>query len=207
MTLETWWLYCITVFLVSATPGPNMLHVMTRGVRFGAARAAVSAAGCMTAILIVLSASAAGMSAVLAAFPRLFDAIRYAGVAYLLWLGFKAWRAPVVLPVEGAPLPPRVSDRVLFRDGFLIAISNPKLIVFAAALFPQFIDNHGARLPQFGILVVSFVAIECFWYAVYALGGHKLASALTGESRQRFFNRLTGGLFVGFGAALLAWRG
>lgn len=208
MTLQTWWLYCCAVFLISATPGPNMLHVMTRSVAYGARAATASMAGCMSAILIALSASAAGLSAVLAASPALFNAIKYAGVAYLIWLGIQSWRAKVdVGAVEGeAPKARTASPARLYRDGFLIAISNPKLLVFAAALFPQFIDNHAPRMPQFAILVVSFVVIETFWYAVYALSGAKLAHWLTHEGRQRMFNRVTGALFVGFGAALFGYR-
>lgn len=88
----------------------------------------------------------------------------------------------------------------------MTGLSNPKLIVFAAALFPQFIDPQRPFAPQLAILVGSFVVIESFWYAVYAFGGMRLAAWLRPVARQRLFNRLTGALFVGFGGALLGSR-
>src|ERR1700754_2164102 len=98
MTLRTWWLFVTAVFLLCGTPGPNMLHVMTRSIRFGFRRSLAAMAGCYSAILLVLSASAAGLTALLMAVPGAFEILRYAGVAYLIWLGVKAWRgddAPV----------------------------------------------------------------------------------------------------------------
>lgn len=202
MSLHLWWLYVTAVFLISATPGPNMLHVMTQSIHHGPRRALATMAGLMSAVLLCLIASALGLGALLKASPHLFDVLRYAGVAYLLWLGIKAWRAPVGGAVEGAATRSHSPGR-LFGTGLLTGLSNPKLIIFAAALFPQFID---ARLPfgrQLAILVISFVVIEAFWYAMYALGGRQLSAWLKPENRQRLFNRATGALFIGFGGLLL----
>lgn len=207
MTLTNWWLYATAVFLISATPGPNMLHVMTRSIAVGPRRAAATMAGCMSAVLLCLLASAAGLGAVLKAYPHVFDMLRYAGAAYLIWLGIKAWRAPVHEGPQGGVRRGADLSRVrLYRDGMLTGLSNPKLIVFAAALFPQFIDARAAFAPQLAILVATFVVIETFWYLVYAMGGLRLARWLEPANRQRLFNRLTGGLFVAFGGALIAGR-
>ncbi len=206
MQIGTWWLYAAAVFLVSGTPGPNMLHVMTRSIQAGARRSTLAMAGCLSAVLLCLFASAGGLGALLKAEPRLFDMLRYGGVAYLIWLGIKAWRAPVAGPGDaGAPRPVQ-SAGSLYRGGLLIGLSNPKLIIFAAALFPQFIDARAPFAPQLAILVATFAVIECFWYAMYALGGRSLARWLEPANRQRLFNRVTGGIFVGFGAALLGHR-
>jgi threonine/homoserine/homoserine lactone efflux protein len=94
----------------------------------------------------------------------------------------------------------------LFRRGFLVAASNPKAILFAAAFLPQFITPSAARLPQFAILVVSFALIEGGWYVAYALGGKRIALYLRQARTLRLFNRLTGGAFVGFGALMAALR-
>jgi threonine/homoserine/homoserine lactone efflux protein len=204
MTLHIWWLYVTAVFLISATPGPNMLHVMSQSIHFGPRRALATMAGLMSAVLLCLIASALGLGAVLKAAPRLFDLLRYAGVAYLLYLGIKAWRAPVSTG-EVAP-GPRRGGWALYMSGLLTGLSNPKLIIFAAALFPQFIDTRAAFAPQLAILVASFVVIESFWYAVYALGGVRLARFLEPAHRQRLFNRATGVMFIGFGGVLLGHR-
>jgi threonine/homoserine/homoserine lactone efflux protein len=205
MLLKTWWLYVTAVFLISATPGPNMLHVMTQSIQYGHRRALATMAGLMSAVLLCLVASALGLGAVLKASPHLFDVLRYAGVAYLVWLGIKAWRAPVGPVAEGAA-PRDRSGRALFLTGLLTGLSNPKLIIFAAALFPQFIDPSRPFGPQLAILVASFVVIESFWYGVYALGGLRLARWLEPANRQRLFNRATGVMFIGFGGALLGGR-
>lgn len=204
MSLHVWWIYVTAVFLISATPGPNMLHVMTQSIAHGPRRVLATMAGLMSAVLLCLVASALGLGAVLKASPRLFDLLRYAGVAYLVWLGIKAWRAPVGIPV-GTPARSR-SDRALYATGLLTGLSNPKLIVFAAALFPQFIDMSRPFWTQLAILIASFVMIESFWYAMYALGGTRLARWLAPANRQRLFNRGTGLLFIGFGGALLGAR-
>jgi threonine/homoserine/homoserine lactone efflux protein len=211
MTLHLWWLFVVAVFLLSGTPGPNMLHVMTRSVAFGARRSVAAMAGCLTALVLVLAASAAGVSALLAAWPRVFDALRYAGVAYLIFLGIKAWRgagSPIEVGAswgEGV-LPATLSAQRLFRGGFVIAASNPKLLLFAAAFLPQFVDRSSPQAPQFAILVATFAVVESFWYAVYAAGGRTLARYLTRPALRRAFDRATGAIFVGFGLALLRVR-
>jgi threonine/homoserine/homoserine lactone efflux protein len=206
MTLQTWWLYVTAVFLISATPGPNMLHVMVQSIHHGARRSVASMAGLMTANLICLVASAAGLGALLKASPMLFDVLRYAGVAYLVWLGIKAWRAPVAAPQDAGVAPRIPSLRAMYGAGLATGLSNPKLIVFAAALFPQFIDTTRPFAPQLAILIASFAVIEAFWFMSYALGGRSLSRWLAPANRQRAFNRVTGAIFVAFGAALLGSR-
>lgn len=207
MTLHAWWLFAVAVFLLCGTPGPNMLHVMTRSIAFGARRSIAAMAGCLTALVLVLAASAAGVSALLAAWPRVFDALRYAGVAYLIFLGIKAWRgAGSPIDVGSDTLPESWSARRLFRGGFAIGISNPKLLLFAAAFLPQFVDRASSQAPQFAILVVTFAVVESFWYGVYAAGGRTLARSLTRPALRRAFDRVTGAIFVGFGLALLRVR-
>lgn len=204
MSLHLWWLYVTAVFLISATPGPNMLHVMSQSIHVGPRRALATMAGLMSAVLLCLIASALGLGALLKTSPRLFDLLRYVGVAYLLYLGIKAWRAPLASHLEGYA--PGRGSWALYGAGLMTGLSNPKLIIFAAALFPQFIDTRAPFAPQLAILVVSFVAIESFWYGAYALGGARLARFLAPAQRQRLFNRLTGALFVAFGGALLGYR-
>lgn len=204
MAVQTWWLYVTAVFVIAAIPGPNMLHVMVQSIHHGP-RALFSMAGLMSAVLLCLLASAAGLGAILKAAPMLYEVLRYAGVAYLLWLGIKAWRAPVAAGTAADPHT-RHAARALYLAGLGTGLSNPKLIIFAAALFPQFLDVHRPFWTQLGVLVASFVAIEGFWYAVYALGGRSLARWLAPANRQRAFNRVTGAIFVGFGGVLLGSR-
>lgn len=203
MSLQTWLLFVATVAILCGTPGPNMLHVLTRSIAIGWRRSLPAMAGCLTALVGVLAASAAGLSVLLSAIPGLFDGLRYAGAAYLTYLGIRAWRSRgTTVGFDETPAP----RGRLFRDGFLVGISNPKLLLFAAAFLPQFVDGTRSQPTQFAILVVTFALVESVWYAIYALGGASIARHLTRPAVRRWFDRATGGVFVGFGMALLASR-
>ncbi|HYD61112.1 MAG TPA: LysE family translocator [Noviherbaspirillum sp.] len=209
MSMHTWWLFVVMTFVVSATPGPNMLLVMSHSARFGFRAALSTMAGCMTALLAMMSLSAAGLGALLQAFPSVFDALRWIGAAYLAYLGIKSWRSPVheelkPVPAEEAGLQQNGSR--LYRQGLLVAASNPKAILFAAAFFPQFIRPELPQLPQFGILLATFAVIEVAWYVVYALSGQRLAVYLRRAAVLKAFNRITGGAFVGFAGLMAAAR-
>lgn len=203
---HTWWLFVGMTFVVSATPGPNMLLVMSHGARFGWRKAVMTMAGCMSALLTMMSLSAAGLGAVLHTSPTLFDALRYMGAAYLAYLGYRLWIAPTQGAHAGETMTDAAAQRSggsLYREGLAVAASNPKAIVFAAAFFPQFIQPGSPALPQFGILLSTFAVIEVAWYGIYAVSGHKLSLYLQRPEVLKTFNRLTGGVFVGF-AALMA---
>lgn len=208
MDISTWWIFACATALIAATPGPNMLHVMTRSVRFGFGASIVAMAGCLSAVLICVTASSLGLGALLMASPKLFEVLRYIGVAYLLWLGWKSWTTPDTA-VDGAPsvLAARpIPPFTMYRTALFTGLSNPKLIVFAAAFFPQFIHADRAWAPQFAILVATFAVIEVSCYVAYAAGGRRLAVYLSSGARRRLFNRASGGMFGLFGLGLFAYR-
>ena len=205
MTLETWWLFLGAIVLIASTPGPNVLYVTTRSIRFGMRASVVAMMGCLLALVLMLVGSVAGLSALLITLPAAFDALRYLGAAYLIWLGIQTWRAPDE-PEDAAIAAPEASLGATFRGGFLIGISNPKLLIFAAAFFPQFITPSAPSLPQFALLVATFVAVELTFYLVYALSGRRLAAHLVRGAWRRRLNRASGVIFAGFGVALLRYR-
>lgn len=207
MNLESWWLFVAMTFAICATPGPNMLLVMSCSARHGMRASFAAMAGCLCALMAMMAISAAGLGALLGMFPRVFDLLRFIGAAYLAWLGWRAWRAPVAdISADAAKAAPPARRGALFRQGFLVASSNPKAILFAAAFLPQFIAPTHAALPQFAILLASFAVIECGWYLVYAAGGQRIAASLRRAPVMRAFNRVTGGAFIGFGALMAALR-
>lgn len=209
MGLQAWWIFVVMTFMVSAMPGPNMLLVMSQGARFGMRPAIMTMAGCMTALMCMVGVSAAGVSALLHTFPTVFDALRYLGAAYLAYLGYQLWVAGVSAPADqGVPRPDPLlrSDGSYYRQGLAVAASNPKAIVFATAFFPQFIQADQPALPQFLILLLTFTAIEVGWYLVYAASGHKLSRFLQQAHVLKNFNRVTGGVFVGFAVLMAASR-
>jgi homoserine/homoserine lactone efflux protein len=206
VSLHIYWLFLGAVLLISATPGPNIFFVTTRSIRFGFGAAMLAMAGCLLALALMLTASVAGVSAFMLAVPAAFEALKYAGAAYLIFLGIQTWRAPVA--DLGAPDAPRetTSRWAHFRGGFLVGISNPKLLVFAAAFFPQFIAKEAPWVPQFGLLVATFLAVEAFAYVTVALSARGLARYLVQAVWQKRINRVSGAIFAGFGCALLRYR-
>ncbi|AXK38895.1 LysE family translocator [Crenobacter cavernae] len=202
MPLDTWLLFVVTVFFVSAAPGPNMLLAMTHGIRYGVRSTTPTMLGLLSALGIVMAGSVAGLGALLATSETLFAAVKYAGAAYLVWLGVKTWRArpeTLTAPAEAAI---GTTAWAKFRTGFLVAMSNPKAFIFFTALFPQFMDARAAQLPQLMTLAATFYVIESGWQFVYASGGARLGSWLESPARQRWVNRFAGGAFVGAGVAL-----
>jgi threonine/homoserine/homoserine lactone efflux protein len=195
-------------FVVSATPGPNMLLVLSNSARFGLRPAIATMVGCMTSLLAMMSISAAGLGALLQMFPAVFDALRLAGAAYLAYLGVKSWRSPVHEHPPDQPrlIQPTVESNALFRQGMMVAASNPKAILFAVAFLPQFINPQNAQLHQFAILLSTFAVIEVSWYFVYAVSGKRLAVYLKRASVLKVFNRVTGGAFIGFAAMMATVR-
>ncbi|ABQ70254.1 LysE family translocator [Rhizorhabdus wittichii] len=208
MPLHSWWLFVCATFVISAIPGPNMLHVMTQSMRHGFRRAFFTMAGCLLALLGLFGLSAMGMSALIAAVPQLLTVIKVVGAAYLIWIGIKAWRddsPPIDIDAGAAELHGRTAGE-LFRAGMLISLSNPKALIFAAAFFPQFVSPALPKAPQFAVLLATFVVIEGGWYLTYATGGRTLARYLRRAEWQRQVGRVSGALFVLFGLSLLAWR-
>ena len=152
--------------LISCTPGPNVLYVTTRSIRFGLGAAMIGMAGCLR-LAVMLSGSVAGVSAFWLAVPAAFETLKYAGAAYLIFP-----RHPDLARADRRSRagPSRIAARnhkplALFRGGFLVGISNPKLLVFAAAFFPQFIAP-GALGAAIRLLVATFLAVESVFYIV-----------------------------------------
>ena len=207
MTLDTWWLYLGAIVLIASTPGPNVLYVTTRSIRFGLRASAVAMMGCLLALVLMLIGSVAGLSALLLAVPAAFEILRYLGAGYLIWLGIQTWRAPDDPPDAAEANGFRDANLLAtFRGSLLVGISNPKLLIFAAAFFPQFIDPAAPWLPQFALLVATFVVVELLFYLASALTGRRLAEHLLHGVWRRRLNRASGAIFFGFGCLLLRYR-
>jgi threonine/homoserine/homoserine lactone efflux protein len=212
MNLSTWWIFVTATFLISAAPGPNMLLIMNQSVRFGLRPSMFSMAGCMAALMIMFTLSALGLGVVLQNAPAVFDALRWLGAVYLAYLGYKVWTAPVT---------PAPADRTVennsslgnknagysafnhLKTGFFTAGSNPKALLFAAAFLPQFIRADLPQAPQLAILLATFSVLEILWYFIYALGGLSMAQQLRKPKVLRWFNRVTGGAFIGFAGLMV----
>lgn len=208
ISTQTLVMFLTTCFFLSATPGPNMLSALSMGMRHGLAGAAWGGIGMCLSLGGLAALSALGLGLLLKASPLAFAIFKWAGVAYLTWLGVQAWRAPVAAPagLAGAAAPALSARRRglvgLFGQGLLITLSNPKALIFMAAFFPQFIDPQRPLAPQLSILVAGMLVIEFGWIMTYAIGGRGLALRLSGPSSQRWLNRMTGALLIAAGLLL-----
>ena len=200
MTFNTWLIYAAAVFVLTVTPGPTVLTVVSTSVNGGLRQAMLAASGSITAAICMMGLSAVGLGAVLATSETLFTALKWAGAAYLAYLGVGALlskgQAFDLRDVDAS------SSRQSFVRGVLVGASNPKALVFFAALFPQFIDPAQAQWPQFVVLCTTFIAFEVFWLCTYAALGAKAKNWLQQPSRAKLFNRATGAVFLLAASAL-----
>ena len=206
MTLSTYLLYVAAVALLIATPGPTMLMCMTNALNHGPRRAMTSVAGSVTAVLVVMTLSAMGLGALLAASETAFTTAKLIGAAYLIWLGIKTFRSEASALVaadaqEGGP-----SRRSFYLQGLLVGASNPKAVLFFAAFFPQFLNPAAPMVPQFAILALTFMAFEFTVLTTCALSVSRLAPMLRKSGPVRWINRICGGLFTLMGGLLLLTR-
>ena len=196
MSLETWLAFVAATVVMLAIPGPTILLVIGQSLGAGRRAALPLVAGVALGDLTAMTLSLAGLGALLAASATLFTVLKFAGAAYLAWLGIRLWRAPVE---EGA-MPP-VTARRAFRDAYVVTALNPKGIAFFVAFVPLFVDAGAAFVPQASLLEATFVTLAAVNAAIYAL----LASRLAGAVR-RAFNRGGGLVQVGAGLATAAMR-
>ncbi|NSL53599.1 MULTISPECIES: LysE family transporter [Uliginosibacterium] len=205
MPLDTWLTFFVAAWLISLSPGPGAVSCMAAGQRVGYRRALWNIFGLQTGIVLIMLICAAGLGALLAASQTLFMAIKWAGVAYLIWLGVQQWRAP------DAPLTPDAKDArdtpgQLFLRAFLINASNPKGIVFMLAVLPQFIDPQLAQWPQYAICAATLVFTDLVVMSGYTLLAARVLSALRDPGHIRWLNRGFGSLFIGAGLLLAGFR-
>jgi homoserine/homoserine lactone efflux protein len=207
MNWTVWWLFVPVETVLCLTPGPAVLLVLATALRRGPRASIASTLGILSANSIYFALSATGLGAVLLASYRIFFLIKWAGAAYLIYLGVKALlsKSGTFGNPEAATGSIRSSPR-LFTDGLLLQLSNPKAIVFFAALLPQFIDPRGDLVVQVVVLGITSVVIESLVLLCYGLAAGR-ASAVARQPRYaRWTNRVSGVLLIGAGSGLAALR-
>ena len=200
-------LFVVASVLLALTPGPNMLYLISRTLAQGSAAGLISLMGTTTGLVVHVLAAALGLSAVLVALPVAYDALRWAGAAYLLWLAWDAVRPAADRAAGGVfasrKLPNAVPAR-LFRMGLLTSILNPKVALFYLALFPQFVDPaRGGVFAQSLVLglVQIVIAVICDALFVFAAArfAHWLGRRPAWAAVQRW---MLAGVFAGIAAKL-----
>lgn len=200
MTIEIWSLYVATVLALMSTPGPSQLLMLSNSGSHGFGRALFTAAGDLTANALQMLAAGLGLAALIAASGTALSVIKWAGVAYLIWLGLRMIRRAKGAPPPGDTARVQTSLPALWLQGFLTSAANPKAVVFFAALFPQFISPDAAFWPQFLILSATYIVMDGFFLSVYGLSASWIAARFKGTAKI-WIERIGGGFMIG--AAIL----
>jgi threonine/homoserine/homoserine lactone efflux protein len=205
VTWETYGSFLALAAVLVVVPGPDFAVVTRNVLAGGRRRGAWTAAGIATSNAVQGSVAAAGLGAVIAASQPLFEAIRWAGVAYLAFLGIQSLRAAVRRHHPDAAAERRQADRgaalVGWRQGLLSNITNPKVLVFYLAVLPQFL-TPGAGLLQALPLAYSHALLSLAYLLLLVTGMHRAGGVLRRRRVRRALDAGTGVALLGFGARL-----
>ena len=205
MAFDIWLAFFATAAVVIVTPGPSTLLVLAHGLSYGRRPASATIAGVIAADSTHVVVAAFGLTALLAVSAQVFTVLKWAGVAYLIYLGLRYWRAgPIDLGATGGGGGRSAKGR--FAQGYLVTLTNPKPILFYVAFFPQFLDPVAAQGPQFAIMGATFVAIALAVMTVYAGFAGAIRTWFQTGRRQRWLNRGAGTLLIGAGLFLAGLR-
>lgn len=197
--------YFSILFFATIIPGPSMLLALNHGANHGFVKTIYSGLGNLVGNLLMALLSILGLGVLLLSSGIVFNIIKWVGIIYLIYIGVRLIAEPVnneglansiVKPTSGK------SMYRLFIDGFIVAVGNPKGILFFTALFPQFITVNDASIRRFMIIFITlgFVAFGC--YMLYAIFGARLNRLFRLKPFRKIYNRITGSLFIGIGLAM-----
>jgi threonine/homoserine/homoserine lactone efflux protein len=198
--LPTWPLltaFLVASFVLAVTPGPGVLYIVTRSITQGRHAGLASVAGVALGNLGNAIGASLGLAVLFAVSSLAFTIVKYAGAAYLIYLGIQAILNTAVSDTAPAMTPD--SSVKIFRDGFIVALLNPKTALFFAAFLPQFISADASPLQSIA-LGTLFVVIAAVTDTLYALTASVIAPTLAkAYSLRRSGRYLSGGIFIGLG--------
>ncbi len=204
-SLSTYAVFLATAMALLAIPGPAVLYVVTRSIEMGRSGGIASVAGITTGTFVHVGLATAGLSSLILASRAAFDAVKYVGAAYLIFLGVRRVLTKVEDRVEEDG-PPRTRRRA-YTQGIVVNLTNPKTIVFIFAFIPQFVDPNARHVwLQVLVLGASFACLGFLSDSAYALTAGAVADRLRGSRRIARFERWFGGsMLIGLGIAAAAW--
>lgn len=207
MTIQTWALFCATEAVLSFIPGPAVLYVVSSSIAHGSRAGVVASLSILAANAFYFILSGTGLGALLLASRTVFLAIKWAGAAYLVYLGLRMVFARSPEAPEAGGERKRARHAGVFWNGFLTQVSNPKAIIFFVALLPQFIDPDESAARQIAILGCSSVIVEFFVLMVYVLACRAAGRWVKAPRFSAWLVRAAGLLLVTAGAKLALTHG
>lgn len=206
MSWSVWLSLCAAAFAISLSPGPGAVASLSSGLRFGMRRGYWNAIGLGIGYGAQYVISVIGVGAILAASDTAFQIVKWIGVLYLLYLGYKQYRSPVAIIKLEHDTTHMLSRRKLLMQGILINLSNPKGAVFLIAVTPQFLNVHGPLLLQYVIICATLVTADLIIMAGYTGLASRIMKYMRNPHRAAALNRLFGVLFI-MAALLMAFMG
>jgi len=203
MDTTTWLAYAGVITALIIIPGPSSVLITLHGYKYGFKKTHSTIIGNLIGSLVLMGLSAIGLSLILTSSQLLFSLVKYIGAAYLIFIGIRTWLSTSPESHNrfqknySAPSP-----FLLFKQGLLTGISNPKDLLFFTALFPAFLSSAGSLAIQLSILMITWLFVDYAIKVLYLLAGKKINTQFSRPHFSTIFNRLTGALFVTFGIIL-----
>ena len=204
MTFEWWFAYLLTSIILSLSPGSGAINTMTTAISHGYRGASASIAGLQTGLGIHIVLVGVGLGTLFSRSVIAFEVLKWAGAAYLIWLGIQQWWAWGAIDLN--TMADTQSRSRLFKRAVFVNLTNPKSIVFLAALFPQFILPQEPQLMQYVVLGVTTIVVDIIVMIGYATLATRIAGWIKGPKQMKALNKVFGSLFMLIGALLASAR-
>lgn len=202
MSLEIYLAYVLACAVITLIPGPTVTVIIANSLAHGPRAGLLNVAGTQLGLGLMMAILVVGLSSVIAAMGWLFEWLRWAGAAYLVWLGWKLLRSPEMISLQNPNSVPRGG---FFLQGFLVLMANPKALLWFGAFIPQFVDPTGNYAGQIIVLGLTAMAVALVSDGAYAVLTGR-AGAFLSKRRVRLISRLSGGFLIGGGIWLALTR-
>ncbi|WP_198088791.1 homoserine/homoserine lactone efflux protein [Variovorax sp. E3] len=212
MDLQVWLAFLVASCVIAVSPGSGAVLSMSHGLSYGVRRTTATIVGLQLGLAVILLVAGLGVGAVLTASATAFTVIKVVGACYLLWLGWRQWRAPVAAAAaaegdaEASVREPDLTAPQRVLRGFLTNVTNPKGIVFMAAVLPQFIQPTRPLWLQLLVLLATTVMVDVTVMHGYAWLAARLQNVLRSVRARRAQNRVFGGVLMAMGAFLFMFK-
>ena len=205
MSLDLYLAFLLATTIALVVPGPTILLVVSCALTHGRSITLALTTGVVLGDLIAMSVTLAGLGAILAASATVFTAMKWVGALYLAWMGWRMIRDSRTASASLQTFAQRPSSAA-FRDGFVVTLLNPKSIGFFIAFVPQFVDASRPVMPQFLLMIVTFVGLGGINVLAYALLAARLRDRLTRPGAMAWLQRISGAVLIGLAAFTLTLR-
>lgn len=202
MALNLYLAYLAACVVLVVVPGPTVTVIVANSLRYGTRAGLLNVAGTQLGLAVMIAIVILGLASLIEAIGWWFEVLRLAGAAYLIWLGIKLFRSTAALDSDQVAPKPRTG---FFVQGFVVLMSNPKIIVLFGALFPQFIDPKSDYFEQVLILGITAMVTAALFDTIYAVTAGR-AGALLSRARVQLLSKISGGFLIGGGLWLALTR-